>query len=39
MSIVDNYHLVRSQLPQGTRLVAVSKYHPVEALREVYDAG
>lgn len=39
MSIVDNYHLVRGQLPQGTRLVAVSKYHPVEALREVYDAG
>ena len=30
---------IKSQLPQGTRLVAVSKYHPVAALREAYDAG
>ncbi len=27
------------ELPQGVRLVAVSKFHPVEALREAYDAG
>jgi len=30
---------IKSQLPQGTRLVAVSKYHPVEALQEAYAAG
>ena len=27
------------QLPSGTRLVAVSKFHPVEELQEAYDAG
>lgn len=27
------------KLPQGVRLVAVSKFHPVERLREAYDAG
>ena len=26
-------------LPQGVALVAVSKFHPVERLREAYDAG
>ncbi len=30
---------VRASLPTGVELVAVSKYHPVEALREAYDAG
>jgi hypothetical protein len=30
---------IRAQLPEGVRLVAVSKYHPVEALQEAYDAG
>lgn len=30
---------VRASLPPTTRLVAVSKYHPVEALREAYEAG
>lgn len=30
---------VRSTLPAGVELVAVSKFHPVEALREAYDAG
>lgn len=30
---------VRASIPQGVTLVAVSKYHPVEALREAYDAG
>ncbi|QIL75398.1 YggS family pyridoxal phosphate-dependent enzyme [Hymenobacter sp. HDW8] len=40
MSIADNFHAVQSEL-QGTncRLVAVTKTHPVERLREVYDAG
>ncbi len=26
-------------MPQGVRIVAVSKFHPVEQLREAYDAG
>jgi len=30
---------VRSTLPAGVELVAVSKFHPVEALREAYAAG
>ncbi len=30
---------VTATLPQGVRLVAVSKFHPVEALQEAYDAG
>ena len=30
---------VRSTLPEGVELVAVSKFHPVEQLREAYDAG
>ena len=27
------------ELPEGCRLVAISKYHPVEAIQEAYDAG
>lgn len=30
---------IRQSLPTGVDLVAVSKYHPVEALKEAYDAG
>ena len=30
---------VRETLPQGVRLVAVSKFHPVEALEAAYSAG
>ena len=30
---------IRSQLPDGTRLVAVSKYHPVEMIEEAYRCG
>lgn len=39
MSIAANLDQVRSVLPEGVRLLAVSKFHPVEALREAYDAG
>ncbi len=39
MSIEDNINKITTQLPQGVRLVAVSKFHPVEKLREAYDAG
>ena len=39
MSIQENIHQVLSTLPEGVRLVAVSKFHPVEALQEAYNAG
>ncbi len=38
-SIADNLNALREQLPAGVTLVAVSKFHPVEAVREAYDAG
>lgn len=30
---------IHSELPAGVELVAVSKFHPAEAVREAYDAG
>ena len=38
-SIKDNLKKVTAMLPEGVRLVAVSKFHPVEELAEVYEAG
>lgn len=38
-AIAQALESIRSTLPQGVELVAVSKFHPVEALREAYDAG
>lgn len=37
--IADTIHELHSRLPRGVELVAVSKFHPVEALREAYSAG
>ncbi|MBQ9363493.1 MAG: YggS family pyridoxal phosphate-dependent enzyme [Bacteroidaceae bacterium] len=37
--ISENLHTVLSTLPQGVRLVAVSKFHPVSALQQAYEAG
>ena len=39
MSIAGNINDIRKELPEGVTLCAVSKYHPVEALQEAYDAG
>lgn len=39
MNIRENLKEVLTDLPQGVRLVAVSKFHPVEALEEAYGAG
>lgn len=39
MAIRDNILDIKEQLPDGTRLVAVSKYRPVEELQEAYNAG
>ena len=38
-SIKANLKRVTAQLPEGVRLVAVSKFHPVEELSEAYAAG
>ena len=37
--IAQNLKQVLANLPEGVKLVAVSKFHPVEMLREAYDAG
>lgn len=38
-AIAENILHILSTLPEGVELCAVSKFHPVEALREAYDAG
>jgi len=35
----DSRNAILSELPSGVRLVAVSKFHPVERIREAYQAG
>ena len=37
--IADQIRDITQALPAGVRLVAVSKYHPAEAIREAYAAG
>ena len=37
--IAENLKQVLSELPAGVRLVAVSKFHPNEAIEEAYRAG
>ena len=37
--IVDRLREVKSSLPEGVRLVAVSKFHPAECIKAAYDAG
>ncbi|MCD7931162.1 MAG: YggS family pyridoxal phosphate-dependent enzyme [Tannerellaceae bacterium] len=39
MSIAGNITQIKKSLPKGVTLVAVSKFHPVEALTEAYEAG
>ena len=39
MSIKSEIIRLRESLPEGVRLLAVSKFHPVEALQQAYDAG
>lgn len=39
MEIRRNLESIKSGLPTGVTLVAVSKTHPVEMLKEAYDAG
>lgn len=37
--IAESIHDIESKLSPDTRLVAVSKFHTVDAIREAYDAG
>jgi pyridoxal phosphate enzyme (YggS family) len=39
MNISDNLHNIKDNLPGTVKLVAVSKFHPVEAIQKAYDAG
>ena len=39
MSFASKILEIRSTLPDGVELVAVSKFHPVEAIEEAYAAG
>jgi pyridoxal phosphate enzyme (YggS family) len=39
MSIKNRLSAFNESLPEGCRLIAVSKTHAVEAIREAYDAG
>lgn len=39
MSIQENYPKIKAQIPENVELVAVSKFHPVEKIKEVYDCG
>lgn len=38
-NIKENLKEVTAKLPDGVKLVAVSKFHPVEELAEAYEAG
>lgn len=37
--VVNNLNQVRSELPQTVKLVAISKFHPVEYIEAAYSAG
>ena len=39
MMIGENIENIRKELPSEVKLVAVSKFHPVEAIMEAYEAG
>ena len=39
MSIKSQIESLRSGLPEGVKLLAVSKFHPAEAITEAYEAG
>lgn len=39
MNIAENLKKIQAELPETVRLVAVSKFHPNEAIEEAYAAG
>lgn len=38
-TVTHNIKELRAHIPAGVTLVCVSKFHPVEAIRQAYDAG
>ena len=38
MSVASEISQIRESLPVGVELVAVSKFHPAEAIMEAYEA-
>lgn len=39
MYIQENFNTIKSKIPENVELVAVSKFHPIEKIKEVYDCG
>lgn len=39
MSVAANIEKIRSEIPAGVNLVAVSKFHPAAAIKEAWEAG
>lgn len=39
MKIRESYFHIQQQIPEQVELIAVSKFHPVEKIKEVYDCG
>lgn len=39
MNIAERLHRIWATLPEGVKLVAVSKFHPAERIEEAYNAG
>lgn len=39
MNVAENIKEVRAEIPSGVELVAVSKFHPAEAVMAAYEAG
>ena len=39
MDISRRFHEIWDEIPERTRLVAVSKFHPASVIKEAYDAG
>ena len=37
--VIERINSIKQSLPEGVRLVAVSKYHPIEMIQEAYDGG
>ena len=37
--VKERINSIRQALPEGVRLVAVSKYHPASMIQEAYDGG
>lgn len=37
--IQEEIQTIKAGLPEGVRLVAVSKFHPIEAIQEAYEGG